>query len=402
MELNSLKDGDTPVLYGCVSKLKKVHKFAYVYLAIDDKIVETLYKAEFCSVPFDNLCEGAFIKINATVKNQPRSQYGKDILITDFSVLTKPYTDTPFPVYDKDLRVSLEDCMENKISAIRHMEIKKIYKAVSAIQRAFSDFFEDRGYTFINTPVIVPMENDAFSLSYFNDTASLITSAQPYLTPCTAAFGKVYSISHIFMNKRYNSTRHLNEYITLNAQSGYVNSINDIIDLITDCIAYIITNLDKKKILKDIPLNYKKPQIIEFYDALKILGKENQTDLDPTDIKKLCAHFEDKSDFVIVTHFPASTREFYIEENRDSTLNCFDLYFRGLKIGTGSKNITDYNLAKNKNNNSDNIYTEALKYGIMPFGGFTIGLERFCTKLLDLSNIREASVFPRDVHHTMP
>ncbi len=397
-----LKDGDNFDICGCVAKIKRAGRFSYVYLAVCDDVVETLYKADFCSVPITDLCEGAFIKASVTVKNQPRSKYGKDIMLTDFSVLTKPHAVPPIPVYSSDIGLSFEDSMDNKIIAIRNPKIKMIYSAVSEAENAFSDHMRNKAFTLINTPVLVKdVYVNSFSLDYFNEAAALISSAQLYLAPCTAAFSRVYSVSRLFMNKRYNSTRHLNEYITLNAQIGYIDSLSDVIDFAKDCLLYIINRLKKKGILKNTPINCNTPVRITFPDALKLLNKSEQPDLDPTDIKKLCNHFADRSDIVMVTGFPKGNRDFYIDYD-NGALECFDICLKGTKIGTGSKNITDYGKLTATGISEDNIYAQTVKYGIMPFGGFTLGLERLVMKLLGLLNIREASVFPRDIHHITP
>ena len=199
---------------------------------------------------------------------------------------------------------------------------------------------------------------------------------------------------------------------------GFIKDMSDVMEMETAMLRHVVKYIAENyqdelemlgaelPVINDIPA-------VTFFEALDILGKErNQFDLDPSDEVKLCEYAKKEfgSDFIFVTKFPGLKRPFYAMDSKDDPklAESFDLLFRGLEITTGGQRIHDYEeqLAKLRRYDIEpeelGAYLDIHKYGMPPHGGLGIGLERLVMKLLNLSNIRQASLFPRDIHHLDP
>ena len=410
----SLVPSDNSVNFNCcVEDIRPKNKFSFVYLRTKEKTYKAVYRENMCKSHISTLKIGDYINAEGVIKKQLRADDGYEINLTDFKVLTSARALPDFSTPD----LSFEGLQKHRAFTIRNEKIRGIFRFQNLIQNAFIKFFENNGFENVNVPTLVlKSEMPSFSVDYFEKTPELPFSPMTYMSTATAAFEKTYTITHSFSSKRHTSSRHLNEFISMSFQAGYIENVYDIINILVSYIKFLIEFIEKDRtnILKVI--DFKKPLISDipvftFNEALEILNKSYQSDLDPTDIKKICTYAKDSysSDFVFVTDFPSKKRQFYAIDNKDNnTAQSFDLYFKGLKIATGSNNITDFDIQTNKmeklniNTQDYEMYLQALKYGIMPYGGAMIGLERFTMQLLGLSNIREASLFMRDLHTFNP
>ena len=386
----ALNPGDSVIINERVHKIKRSGKIVFAYLSCGGDIVKTV-----CKTDVSLLNEGMFIRARGTAASEIKAENGIEIRITDFEILSKPSAVFPVSINDSEYGLSLETTIDNKPLTLRNPQVAAIYKSQAAILNAFCGYMEKHGFTRLVTPVISAFsEKPSFEVDYFGEKAYLSHSPQLYMTAPTAAFDKTYAVSPSFLAKKYNSTRHLNEFTSLNFQQGYIDSVNDIIKTVSDCMSHIA---------KSITLPVTRIKTYTFEQSLEILGKVNQIDLDPTDIKRLCSYEDNKDTFVFVTGFPPDKRPFYAED-----FNNFDLYFNGVKVASGSKNITDYNTQLEKaertgiNLTDFKAYSDALKYGVLPYGGCIIGLERLTAALLGLDNVKYASLFTRDLHHITP
>ena len=278
------------------------------------------------------------------------------------------------------------------------------------------------GCTEIHTPKIVAAGAEGganlFKLKYFDEDAFLSQSPQFYKQTCVAFFDRVFEIGPVFRAEKHNSTRHLNEYIGLDFEMGFINDMSDVMAMETAMLKYVVDYLAEnyQKELKICEAKLPKITtipIVTFFEALDILGKShNQFDLDPQDEVKLCEYAKENlgSEFIFVEKFPGLKRPFYAMDSKDDPklAESFDLLFRGLEITTGGQRIHDLAELEKKmeryNMKPEDVgsYTDIFRYGMPPHGGLGIGMERLVMKLLDLQNIRQASLFPRDLNHLDP
>lgn len=390
-DLEELTSGVNVGINAHVHKIKRSGKIVFVYLSCGGDIIKTVCKSDVSS-----LSEGMYIRTCGTTVPEIKAENGIEIRLDDFEVLSKPAYKFPVSISDSEYGLSLEATMDNKSLTLRNPQIASIYKLQAKIINSFCEFMNNHDFMRLTPPVISAFsEKPSFEVDYFGEKAYLSHSPQLYMTAGTAAFDRVYAVSPAFLAKKYNSTRHLNEFTSLNFQQGYIDSVEDIIKTTAECMEYIAKSINLTKSVRIKPYT--------FNQALEILGKAKQVDLDPTDIKRLCKYEDNENTFVFVTSFPPDKRPFYAED-----CNNFDLYFNGWKIASGSKNICDYNIQFEKASRfnirlSDfTAYEDALKYGIMPYGSCIIGLERLTAALSGLDSVKYASLFPRDLHHLIP
>lgn len=406
----------------CVHKLRKMSSFAFVILRTGRYILQAIYEPDKCTAELKELCEGAYIEITGSVKEEPRASYGYEINLKNFTVLSKPAAEYPLHVSDKVLGCTLETVLSNRSVALRHPHERAVFKIAEGVVSGFRDFMLSQNFTEIRSPKICGASAEGganiFKLKYFGKDAVLAQSPQFYKQTCVAFFDRVFEIAPVYRAEKHNSARHLNEYIGLDFEMGFIRDMSDVMQMETAMLKHVISHINKNyqmelelldaslPVIKDIPA-------VTFFEALDILGKSrNQFDLDPTDEQKLCEYAKEKydSEFIFVTKFPGLKRPFYAMDSKDDPklAESFDLLFRGLEITTGGQRIHDYNeqVAKLARYNivpeELESYLSIHKYGMPPHGGLGIGLERVVMKLLNLDNIRHASIFPRDMHHLDP
>ena len=394
-----LKPGDTARVSARVHRLKRSRKMVFVYLALRGELVKTVYTDGLCEKSVSLLDEGMFIRADIRAAAEIKADNGIELRLEDFEILSSPSAAYPISISDAGYNHSLETTIENKPLTLRHPQISAVYKIQSQILGAFEDLMRANDFTRIVTPMISEYsEKPSFEIDYYGKKAYLPYSPQLYMTAATASLDRTYCVSPSFLAKKYNSSRHLAEFTSLSFQLGYIKTIDSVIGMLTSFLKAAAKFGSNINIPDEIP-------IYGFGDALKILGKDNQPDLDPTDIKRLCAREKERSgsDFVCVTGFPPDKRPFYAED-----FSGFDIYLNGWTISSGSKNIYNYKaqLEKAARLGIDpaqyTAYFDALKYGIMPYGGCTTGLERLTAALLRLDNVKYAALFTRDLHHIKP
>ena len=406
----------------CVHKLRKMGGFSFVILRTGRFLFQSVYTPGECEGSLDDLCVGAYVKITGSVHEEKRAVYGYEISLKSIEVLSTPAAEYPLKVSDRVLDCSLETNMKYRSVALRHPHKRAVFKIAEGVVSGFREFMLSQNFTEVHTPKICSAGAEGganiFKLKYFGKDATLAQSPQFYKQTCVAFFDRVFEIAPVYRAEKHNSTRHLNEYIGLDFEMGFIRDMSDVMQMETAMLRHVMEYLQANykneldilnaqlPVIKDIPA-------VTFFEALDILGKEhNQFDLDPTDEVRLCEYAKEKygSDFIFITRFPGAKRPFYAMDNAEDPklAESFDLLFRGLEITTGGQRIHDYNMQieKLKRYNVEpeelGAYIDIFKYGMPPHGGLGIGLERLVMKLLGLENIRESSLFPRDLHHLDP
>ena len=406
----------------CVHKIRHMSGFSFVLLRSGSYVFQSVYSPEICEGDFDALCEGAYVEICGSVAEEKRAAYGIEITLKSFRILSKPKEQYPLHVSDKKIGCPIETSMQYRSVALRNPIERAVFKISEGVCGGFREFMIKNGFTEIHTPKIVAAGAEGganiFKLKYFGENAYLAQSPQFYKQTCVAFFDRVFEIAPVYRAEKHNSTRHLNEYIGLDFEMGFIKDMGDVMATETAMLKYVVEYLKKHYSETLELLGAKLPEIKEipivtFFEALDILGKSrNQFDLDPADEVALCEYAKEKydSEFIFVEKFPGLKRPFYAMDSADDPklAESFDLLFRGLEITTGGQRIHDYDelikKMKRYGMEEDSLgkYTDIFKYGMPPHGGLGIGLERLVMKLCNLANIRQASLFPRDINHLDP
>ncbi|MFH1820630.1 MAG: aspartate--tRNA(Asn) ligase [Candidatus Nealsonbacteria bacterium] len=329
----------------------------------------------------------------------------------------------PLTIDLQNLNLTLPLLLDQRPLTLRNKKIRSVFKIEETAISAFRETMKKSDFTEFEAPIIVPSATEGgaelFSIKYYDYQAFLAQSPQLYKQILVGVFERVFTVTKVFRAEPSITTRHLSEYISLDAEMGFIESWEDIIQecelMIKAVFSAVQENNSKEleilkaslpKIEKDIPrLKMREAQEIIFKRTKRDNRKEK--DLTPDDEKEICKFAEEKygSELIFITHYPTEKRPFYTYPDPDDpkhTLS-FDLLCRGLEIVTGGQRINDYeqllkSLKKRGNKPQDfKFYLQAFKYGLPREGGFALGAERLVKQILNLDNVREASLFPRDM-----
>jgi nondiscriminating aspartyl-tRNA synthetase len=367
------------------------------------------------------------IEIIGTIKKRPEGMINPDVKTgtvelqaEDIKVLSKA-EQLPFDI--QDLKVSLPTLLDYRPISIRNQNIKAIFKIEEETVNSFRKTLQELEFTEFQAPIIVPANAEGgaevFHVDYYKYDAYLAQSPQFYKQIMLNGFERVFTVSKVFRAEPSVTTRHLSEYTSLDAEMSFIDSWEDVMDVVEKIISNIVSDV-KNNCQEEIKnLNVELPKLSEKFPRLKMREAQQiifertkrdnrkEPDLTPDDEKEICEYAKEKygSEAIFITHYPTKKRPFYTQadpEDEEYTLS-FDLLFRGLEIITGGQRINDYeklvnNIKKWGNDpKSFEYYLQAFKYGMPPEGGFAIGLERIVKQMLGLENLREASAFPRDM-----
>ncbi|MGY5239974.1 aspartate--tRNA(Asn) ligase [Clostridium tertium] len=359
------------------------------------------------------------VSIVGIVKKSNNSLNPFEILVESFEIISEAH-ELPIELNKKELDVNLDTILNNRAISIRHEKVNSIFKIQNIIVQSFREFLINKGFTEIFTPKIVAEGaeggTEVFKVEYFEKTAYLAQSPQFYKQMMVGAgFERVFEVAHVYRAEQHNTSRHLNEYISMDLEIGFINDEFDIMNLEEDLIKFILKAIEVKgkEYLKILNVNIPKIDVsipkIELNEAIEILKKvygkgDLEGDLDPEGEKLICKYAKEKygCDFIFLTNYPKRKRPMYTMPFEEQGTRSFDLLFKGVEITTGGQRINDYNMLiksiENKGLNPKDYesYTDIFRYGIPKHGGLAIGLERITTQLLNLENVREASLIPRD------
>ena len=424
-------DGKIVEISGYVHRIREMTGFAFVIIRTSRELIQCVYAPEFSDYRLDeNLCEEACVKVIGKVVGS-KDKAGNDrfeLQIHDIKILSLPAEPLPIVINKKQLDgIQLNTVLDLRPVSMRNPKERAIFKLQEGIARGFREFLMKNGFTEIRSPKInfagAEGGTNVFKLDYFGKEVYLAQSPQLYKQALVGVFERVFEIAPVFRAEHHDTSRHLNEYISMDLEMGFINGFEDIMNMETGALKYIMQLLkteyaEEVELLKaDIPEITEIPTI-KFMDAKKLIMEKfrytptDMKDFDPAEEEMLgkYAKKELDSDFLFVTHYPSKKRPFYTmddPQDPEYTLS-FDLLFRGLEITSGGQRIHDYNeqVAKMKKCGMDpaafDTYLMLHKYGAPPHGGLGIGLERLTMHLLGFKNVREATMFPRDINRVTP
>ena len=412
---------------GAVHTIRHMGEVAFVILRKSRGLVQCVYEAGGTNFDIRDLKEESAVEVMGVVKAEERAPQGFEIRLKEIRVLSQPAEPLPLAVSKWKLNTSLETKLSLRPISLRNVRERAKFKIQEGIVRGFRDYLLSRDFTEIRTPKIVARGaeggSNVFKLEYFNKKAELGQSPQFYKQTMVGVYDRVFEAAPVFRAEKHNTTRHLNEYTSLDFEMGYIDSFRDVMDMETGMLQYVMKLLeqDYKKELDMLGVTL--PEVgripaVRFDQAKELVSRKydrkirNPYDLEPEEELLIGRYFQEEygSDFVFVTHYPSKKRPFYaMDDPADPRFTLsFDLLFRGLEVTTGGQRIHDYReiTAKMEKRGMDPediaSYLMIFKYGMPPHGGLGIGLERLTMRLLDEQNVREASLFPRDVTRLEP
>lgn len=418
-------------IHGYVHRIREMTGFSFVIIRTEKETIQCVYAPEFSDYRWDaKLCEEACVKVKGKVVSSKDAKGNErfEIQIHDIEILSLPADTLPIVINKKQLdNIQLNTILDLRPIALRNPKERAIFKIQEGIQRGFREFLTKNSFTEIHSPKInfagAEGGTNVFKLDYFGKQVYLAQSPQLYKQALVGVYERVFEVAPVFRAEHHDTARHLNEYISMDFEMGFINNFYDIINMETALLKYIM-NLLKTEYKEEVELLHADiPEIteipcIKFMDAKKILVEKfkyqpkDMKDFDPEEEQLLgkYAKKEFNSDFIFVTHYPSKKRPFYtMDDPQDPEYTySFDLLFRGLEITSGGQRIHDYNMQVEKmkkcgmNPEEFETYLMLHKYGAPPHGGLGIGLERITMHLLGFKNVREATLFPRDINRVTP
>lgn len=429
--IRAVLDGDfagkTIRMNGTVHNIRDMGEVAFVILRKAEGLVQCVYEEGTSGFELERLREEAAVEVTGVVAMEARAPQGFEIRLRDIRILSEPVEVLPVAINKWKMNTSLETKLALRPVTLRNVRERAKFKVQEGIVRGFRDFLHGQGFTEIRTPKIVSRGAEGganvFKLDYFNKKAELGQSPQFYKQIMVGVYDRVFEAAPVFRAEKHNTTRHLNEYVSLDFEMGYIDGFEDVMAMETGFLQYTMDLLRREydKELKllgvALPAVDRIPQVR--FDRAKELAAEkynrkirNPFDLEPEEEALIGRYFKEEygSDFVFVTHYPSKKRPFYaMEDPADPRFTLsFDLLFKGLEITTGGQRIHDYRmiLEKMEKRGMDpeeiRDYLMIFQYGMPPHGGLGIGLERLTMRLLDEQNVRETALFPRDVTRLEP
>lgn len=394
-----------------------------VQLVINPKVSEDAYKVA------QELRPEYVVEVKGEVKKRPENTVNKDlptgeveVEVQNLKIIAKAQT-LPFDMGGEDLNLELPTLLDNRTLTLRHPKISAIFKVQKTIASSFRKTLKEEGFTEIFVPTIVATATEGgaevFSVNYYQHKAYLAQSPQLYKQMMVGVFERVFTIAHAYRAEPSVTTRHLSEYVSLDVEFGFINSYEDLMDMAEKVVSSIVQTIELENKQELRLFSVQVPQIkkpiprLKMREAQEIIYKRtgrdhrSEPDLDPSDEKDICqwAQEETGAPFVFITHYPTKKRPFYTmpdPEDPEYTLG-FDLLGINEEWVTGGQRINDYEMLlshiKKWGNKPEQfeLYLQAFRYGMPPEGGFAMGLERITKDLLGLSNVREASLYPRDM-----
>lgn len=421
--------GEVVTIKGALHNIREMSDFAFIIVRTARELIQCVYSPEFSDFRLsEDIVEQAAAKVTGkVVKSETRDGSERyELQIHNIEILSKPADIPPVVISKKQVVCDLSVNLDNRPVTLRNPKERAIFKIQEGIQRGFREYLTLQNFTEIHSPKInfagAEGGTNVFKLDYFGKTVYLAQSPQLYKQTLVPVYERVFEIAPVFRAEHHDTSRHLNEYISMDFEMGFIESFDDIMNMETGVLKYIM-NLLKTEYAPEVELlKVDVPEItaipcIKFKDAKELCVKKLKNITDMKDFEPEEEAFLGKwakqqynSDFLFVTHYLSKKRPFYTmddPEDPEVTLS-FDLLFRGIEITSGGQRIHDYNMQVEKmkklgmNPEEFETYLMLHKYGAPPHGGLGLGLERLTMHLLGFKNVRYAAMFPRDINRVSP
>lgn len=422
-ELTS-KIGETVKLQGWLHRIRNLGKIAFVILRDRSGLVQCVVNTKEVNIKGVKL--ESVVEITGEVCKNESVEKGIEVLVKEFNIISEVRDDLPIEINKDNIEANLDTILNNRSISLRNPRVNAVFKIQAALAQGFSGYLRSQGFTEVFTPKIVAEGTEGgtelFEVKYFDKKAYLAQSPQFYKQMMVGAgYERVFETGHVYRAESHDTQRHVNEFVSLDLEMGFIEDERDIMKLETEMLKYIFNHIKKECSEELRLLNVSIPEInggipsMRLTDAIELMRKKyNKTDLekdiDPEGEKLICKYAKEElgSEFIFLTHYPQSKRPMYTMPAEGGLTHSFDLIFRGLEITTGGQRIHNYEqlrgsiASRGMNPDSFSSYLEVFKYGMPPHGGLAIGLERLTAQLIGLHNVREATLFTRDRFRIKP
>ncbi len=413
------REGTEVTVSGWVHRIRNLGGISFVMLRDRSGLVQVVYESE------PEFGHETVISVTGSVAANEKAEGGFEIHASSTEILGSVEADLPVAVNQDLGKLGIDALLDNRLVTLRNPRVRHIFELQAGILKYFAEWLRGEGFTEIKSSKIIGSGTEGgtglFSVDYFGETVFLAQSPQFYKQAMVASgLERVFEIGAAYRAEKHDTPRHLNEYVSLDVEMGFIESEADLMDLEVGLLGHIFESVarDFGYVLEEYGVSVptaeemRKTPRISHDDAKKIIKErtgKSAFEINPEGERELCdwALEEHGVDAVFVFAFPRKKRPFYTFPEGLKTRS-FDLLFRGLEITTGGQRIHDYRTLLETlpkfglTEEGLGDYCSIFKFGCPPHGGFAIGLERITQKILGLQNVKEASLFPRDRKRTRP
>jgi len=410
---------ETVTVAGWVHRIRELGGVSFVMLRDRSGLVQVVFEGK------TDLHVESVVAIRGTVAQNEKAPGGYEVHADGTEVLAAVSTDLPIPVNQDPASLGIDALLDNRILSLRNPAIRCIFEVQATIVSAFAEYLRGVGFTEIKSSKLIGTGTEGgtglFAVDYFGERVYLAQSPQFYKQAMVASgLERVFEIGAAYRAEKHDTPRHLNEYVSLDVEMGFISGFEDLMDLEIGILGHVFEAVREKHAdtlagfeslcpteeqVRSIPrIDHEEAKTIASERAGKKLFEIN-----PEAERALCDWAEESAGIsaVFVTGFPRKKRPFYTYPDGQKTRS-FDLLFRGLEITTGGQRIHEIDMLLDTlpkfGLKPDDLpdYIDIFRYGCPPHGGFAIGLERLTQQILGLSNVKEASLFPRDRKRVRP
>jgi nondiscriminating aspartyl-tRNA synthetase len=419
------KVGETVLIKGWVNTRRDHGKIVFIDLRDRTGVIQVVLSPELAA----GLRPEDVFYVTGLVKTRPDKLVNPNLVTGTVEIeaqkveIVAKAAELPFDMGQTDLNLELPTLLDNRSLSLRHAKIRAIFKVQEVIIDSFRKALQAKDFVEFQAPSIISSVPEGgaevFKVKYFNYEAYLSQSPQLYKSLLVGAFERVFSVNKVFRAEPSVTTRHLTEVVSLDAEMGFIDSWTDVLDMQEYVVKYIFSEVQKlcapelELFHATLPQVTDKIPLIKLRDAQEIIYKRTgrdcrqEKDLAPEDEKEICRYALEKfgSELIFVSHFLTKKKPFYVYPDPADPEYAFsvDLIGRGVEWSSGGQRLNDYqSILKNVKEwglkeEDIELYLQSFRFAVPPLGGFALGAERMTMHILGLQNIREASMFPRDM-----
>jgi nondiscriminating aspartyl-tRNA synthetase len=420
--------GEAVRLQGWLHNLRRMGGVNFIVLRDGWGTIQAVTEDEVELAPLEGAGLESVIAVTGQVVASEQAAAGVELHRPQIEVITPIMETPPVTLNKRTIKEGLPMLLDHAVIANRHPARQAIFRLAAGVMAGFRETLAARHFTEVQTPKIVASATESganvFTLGYFGRPAYLAQSPQFYKQIMVGVFERVFEVGPVFRAEAHDTTRHTNEYVSLDVEFGFIENHFTVMALLREVIAGILGHLTANYGAELALLQARMPVVqeviphIHFAQAQELILQlhgvdvRGEPDLSPQDERWLgeWAQREHGSDFLFVTGYPMRKRPFYTHPDPADPQysNSFDLLFRGTELVTGGQRLHVYQDYLNALAKAGlpvepfESYLEAFRYGMPPHGGFAIGSERLLMQLLGLPNLRLTTLFPRDMTRLVP
>jgi nondiscriminating aspartyl-tRNA synthetase len=418
--------GERVRLQGWLHRLRQLSNLSFLILRDGRGLAQIVVEEPALIERLAGLNAETVLTIEGTVVAEPQAPGGVEVREPAIEVLAEAAEPPPFDLFRPALKIQLPTLLDHAPLALRHPRQRALFRVAAASMAGFRAVLSARDFVEIQTPKIVGAATEGganvFKIDYFGQPAYLSQSPQLYKQIMVGVFERVFEVGPAFRAEPHDTPRHANEFVSLDVELGFIRDHTTVMEVLNRVLEGMVATIRELGPLRELPLQL--PEVpaaipsLHFAEALDLVSRgtgedvRGEPDLAPAHERWLgeWARREHGSDFLFVWGYPTAKRAFYThpDPERPGYSRGFDLLFRGLELVSGGQRLHRYAdylavlAERGMSPASFEGYLEAFRHGMPPHGGFAIGLERWVARLVEAPNIRETTLFPRDLTRLTP